>query len=78
MNSILEFQATDHRKVVKFPGIVVDRLLSDEELNDMRAQGTAHCAPFVSSVAPTLLRSDLLRRLYVYADVYFIIFSNEF
>lgn len=53
MNSIRAFQALDDGNVVKFRGIVVQRLLSDSELDQMRNCGTGERRVFLAAGTPS-------------------------
>lgn len=53
INAVSTFQATDPETVVFFHGIRVHRLLSEAELDDLRARGTGNRAPFVPAGTPT-------------------------
>lgn len=47
MNNILSLKADDTNNAISFLGISVKRLLSNEELDDLRCRGAIETAPFV-------------------------------
>lgn len=51
-NELRSFQATDPNNIVKFHGILVDRLLSDRVLDDLRNHGNSKRAPNVPGGTP--------------------------
>lgn len=48
MNETQAFDATNPNNIVRFHGIVMHRLLTEEELDDLHLRGTGERAPFVA------------------------------